>query len=117
VAQLFSLGGIDTFMKTRIQTLLAVLVVSFGLTACRRAIPVTSSTSHELSPQELMALTNEVQRVGVTKYPIFTIKEVGVMVRTGDITNINTWVNYFLVQTPTGWKMVYSQYVSPSSQR
>ena len=62
-----------------------------------------------------MSLTNEVQRVGATKYPIFTIKEVGVMVRTGDITNIDTWVNYFMVQTPSGWKMVYSQYVkSPS---
>jgi hypothetical protein len=104
-------------MKTRIQTLLVVLVVSFALTACRRANPQTSSTSHELSPKELMALTNEVQRVGVTKYPIFTIKGVGVMVRTGDITNINTWVNYFLVQTPTGWKMVYSQRVADTSNQ
>ncbi len=64
-----------------------------------------------------MALTNEVQRVGITKYPIFTIKDVRVMVRTGDITNINTWVNYFLVQTPTGWKMVYSQRVADTNNQ
>ena len=115
MAQLFSLGGIDTFMKTRIQTLLAVLVVSLALTACKHTSPLTSSTSHELSQQELMALTNEVQRVGITKYPIFTIKEVGVMVRTGDITNIDTWVNYFFVQTPSGWKEVYSQRVKSTN--
>lgn len=64
-----------------------------------------------------MALTNYVQQRGITKYPIFTIKEVGVMVRTGDITNINTWVNYFLVQTPTGWKLVYSQRVSDTNNQ
>jgi len=66
-----------------------------------------------------MTLTNYVQQRGITKYPIFTIKEVGVMVRTGDITNINTWVNYFMVQTPSGWKMVYSQRVvaDTNSQR
>jgi hypothetical protein len=98
-------------MKTRIPIVLAVLIVSFALTACRCSSPLSSSTSHELSAQELTALTNEVQRLGITKYPIFTIKQVGVMVRTGDITNVNTWVNYFLVQTPSGWKEVYSQWV------
>jgi predicted small lipoprotein YifL len=105
------------FMKTHIQSLLAVLIVAFALTGCKRASPFTSSTSHELSQQELMALTNYVQQRGITKYPIFTIKEVGVMVRTGDITNINTWVNYFLVQTPTGWKLVYSQRVSDTNNQ
>jgi hypothetical protein len=64
-----------------------------------------------------MALTNEVRRIGITKYPIFAIKEVGVMVRTGDITNVNTWVNYFFVQTPSGWKEVYSQRVSGTNNR
>jgi len=104
-------------MKTHIQSLMAVLAVSLALTACNHAKPVTSSVSHELSTQELMALTNEVQRIGITKYPIFTIKEVGVMVRTGDITNVNTWVNYFLVQTPAGWKEVYSQRVANTNNQ
>jgi hypothetical protein len=73
--------------------------------------------SHELSQQELLSLTNELQSIGITKYPIFSIKEVGVMVRTGDITNINTWVNYFLVQTPTGWREVYSQRVANANNQ
>ena len=62
--------------------------------------------SHELSQQELMTLTNEVQRH--TTAPIFQIKDVGIMVRTGDITNVNTWVDYFLVETTNGWKVVVS---------
>jgi hypothetical protein len=73
-----------------------------------------------------MSLTNEVQRLRATKqqYPIFYTKEVGIMVRTGDINDINTWINYFFVQTPqtpqtpSGWKMVYSQWVvAPNSHK
>jgi len=44
-----------------------------------------------------MTLTNEVQ--ATYHAPIFRLRMWGLWFATGDITNVNTWVDYFLVET------------------